>query len=119
PVAGDPRFGADQSAEFDLGPKELMARVAQVLAGTGPKVVQQTKDTLLTDWESHVGDWHIMRHWQERTRDRVTGIPDSDRPAGRGGAGCRWTRRRSSGRRACRSSRTRATCTARSGRWSC
>ena len=66
-------------------PKQLVEDVRRVL--TSPPlsldVEGQHQGTLVTGWKRFRGDWHIGRHWQERTRYRVEVIPDWDEPTSR------------------------------------
>lgn len=69
--------------DVPVPPKELLEAVKQAV--TAPpmslSVVEQDRGTIVTDWKRYRGEWHIGRHWQERTRYRITVAPDFDDPA--------------------------------------
>jgi hypothetical protein len=43
-------------------------------------IEQEHKGTIITGYQEFPGDWHIARRWQERTRYRISVIPDFDEP---------------------------------------
>ncbi len=72
-------------SEFDIAPKQLY-ETAKRVAGAPPlslPIEQEKNGTFTTGYKDYEGGWHIARRWQERTRYRVTVIPDFDKPAGR------------------------------------
>jgi hypothetical protein len=79
------RTGAEAAADVAASPKQLLQDVRRVV--TSPPlslgVEGEDRGTLVTGWTRFRGDWHIGRHWQERTRYRVEVIPDWDEPTGR------------------------------------
>jgi hypothetical protein len=46
-------------------------------------VTESNDGVMMTGYEQHKGDFHIGRHWQERTRYRVAIVPDFNDPTGR------------------------------------
>ena len=72
-------------ADVDLPPKELVEAVKRVVSAPplALGVTDQQKGTVVTGWKRHRGDWHIGRHWQERTRYRIEVSPDWDEPTTR------------------------------------
>jgi hypothetical protein len=74
-----------QTADVNLPPKELVERVMRVVSSPPLSlgVVEHDKGTVVTGWKRYRGDWHIGRHWQERTRYRIEVSPDWDEPTSR------------------------------------
>jgi hypothetical protein len=72
-------------AEFDIPPKELLARVKQALSEPPIDigVAEENKGSILTGYQSFPGEMHVARRWQERTRYRIRVIPDFDQPTQR------------------------------------
>jgi len=73
-------------ADFSMAPKELY-RIAKQTVTSPPislSIESEKNGTFVTGYQEFPGAWHIARRWQERTRYRVTVIPDFDNPAGRG-----------------------------------
>ena len=79
------RTGAEASADLATPPKQLVGDVRRVLTSPPLSLGVESEDrgTLVTGWKRYRGDWHIGRHWQERTRYRVEVTPDWDEPTGR------------------------------------
>jgi hypothetical protein len=72
-------------ADFDTAPKQLY-ETAKMVAGSPPlslPIEQEKNGTFTTGYKEYPGEWHIARRWQERTRFRVTVIPDFDKPTAR------------------------------------
>ena len=84
-VAAASRAGAEASADVAAPPKQLVADLRKALSSRPLSLGVESEDrgTLVTGWKRHRGDWHIGRHWQERTRYRVEVAPDWDDPTGR------------------------------------
>ena len=72
-------------AEFDVPPKELVARIKQALSEppTDIGVTEENKGSILTGYQSFPGQFRVARRWQERTRYRIRVIPDFDQPTQR------------------------------------
>jgi hypothetical protein len=71
--------------EFDVAPKQLY-ETAKKVASDPPlslPIEQEKNGTFTTGYKDYEGGWHIARRWQERTRYRVTVIPDFDKPTSR------------------------------------
>jgi len=91
-------------AEFDIPPKELLARVKQALSEPPLNigVAEENKGSILTGYQPFPGAFRIARRWQEQTRYRIRIIPDFDQPTQRaqmvitqsteqrGGEGMKW-----------------------------
>ena len=67
---------------YHMPPKQIVATVKEVVAAPPLSIgVAEEKDgSILTGYQSFPGDWHIGRRWQERTRYRITVIPDFNEP---------------------------------------
>ena len=79
------RAAPDATADLQVPPKQLVQDVRHVLTSPPLSLAVDSEDggTLVTGWKRYRGDWHIGRHWQERTRYRVEVLPDWDEPAAR------------------------------------
>ena len=79
------RATPDASADLNTPPKQLVQDVRRALESPPLSLGVESEDrgTLVTGWKRYRGDWHIGRHWQERTRYRVEVLPDWDEPAAR------------------------------------
>ena len=73
------------SAEFDLPPKDLVARIKQALnePPLNIGVSEENKGSILTGYQQFPGQFRVARRWQERTRYRIRVIPDFDQPTQR------------------------------------
>ena len=79
------RTGAEASADVAASPKQLLQDVKRVVTSPPLSLGVESADrgTLVTGWHRFRGDWHIGRHWQDRTRYRIEVVPDWEDPAGR------------------------------------
>ena len=70
------------TAEFDVPPKELLARVKQALnePPLNIGVAEESNGSILTGYQQFPGEFRIARRWQERTRYRIRIVPDFDQP---------------------------------------
>ena len=70
------------SADVPVAPKQLVEDVKRAVAAPPLSlgVESQDRGTLVTGWKRNRGDWHIGRHWQERTRYRIDVAPDLEEP---------------------------------------
>ena len=77
--------GSEATAEVAAAPKQLLADVRRVVESPPLSLGVESEDrgTLVTGWKRFQGDWHIARHWQDRTRYRIEVIPDWEDPTGR------------------------------------
>ena len=77
--------GSEVSADVVVAPKELVGELKRVLTSAPLSLGVESEDrgTLVTGWKRYRGDWHIGRHWQERTRYRVEVSPDWEEPTAR------------------------------------
>lgn len=76
---------AGSSSDVEIPPKELLERVRGIVqaAPVSLTVEDQGRGTLVTGWKRYRGSFHIARHWQERTRYRISISPDFDQPTAR------------------------------------
>ncbi len=83
PTADTRMEGAE--GEFDVPPKELVARIKQALSEPPLNigVQEERKGSILTGYQQFPGAIHVARRWQERTRYRIRVIPDFDQPTQR------------------------------------
>ena len=70
------------SADVGMPPKQLLAQVIAIINSppVSLPVESEHEGKVVTGWQSFQGDWHIARHWQERTRYRIQITPDWDEP---------------------------------------
>lgn len=66
-------------------PKDVLEQVKRIVSGEPLNlgVTEELDGVILTGWQRHRGNFHIGRHWQERTRYRIAVIPDWNEPTGR------------------------------------
>ena len=75
-----------QSPVYATPAADLLKRVQSAIAARPISLQSQDlgNGVLLTDWQEGLqGDFHIVRYWHERTRYRVTVVPDFTDPAHR------------------------------------
>jgi len=72
-------------AEFQVAPKQMVTTVKQIVteAPLSLGVQEEGKGSIVTGYQEFPGEWHVARRWQERTKYRVTVIPDWDQPTAR------------------------------------
>src|SRR5688572_8834305 len=70
------------SASYRVPPKELVERIKKIVSSPPMSLgVESEKDgSIVTGYQQFPGDWHIGRRWQERTKYRITVIPDWNEP---------------------------------------
>ena len=68
--------------EVNVPPRQMLDIARRAVTGGARNlgVESEAKGSIVTGWEPHPGEIHIARRWQERTRYRVTIIPDWDQP---------------------------------------
>jgi hypothetical protein len=74
-----------RSRAYDIPPKQMVQRIREIVAAE-PLRIPVTEDAdgvLVTGFKEYPGEWHIARRWQERTRYRISVIPDWNDPAGK------------------------------------
>jgi hypothetical protein len=89
--ADNPQAGGSESilnpveATFDIPPRQMVERICQILQAPPASLKCQDlgNGVIVTDFERHPGQWRIARRWQERTRYRITVIPDWSDPTGK------------------------------------
>ena len=75
-------FDLPQS-EHNLPPKQLYEAAKRAAASLNVPIEQEKSGAFITGYKEYPGEWHIARRWQERTRFRVSVIPDFDNPTGK------------------------------------
>jgi len=73
------------TAMIDIPPKDLVADVRRVVSDPpiSLPIVSEHEGTLETGYQSFQGEWHIARHWQERTKYLIRIAPDWNEPTRR------------------------------------
>lgn len=68
---------------YRIAPAKLFATAQEALtaAPLNLKIVSAENGVILTDWKEYEGEFHIARRWDDRTRYRVSIIPDVADPA--------------------------------------
>ena len=72
-------------ADIGMPPKQLLAQ-AMTIINAPPislPIESEHEGKVITGWQSFQGDWHIARHWQERTRYVIQVSPDWNAPTER------------------------------------
>jgi hypothetical protein len=80
-----PAGPALQMVEINKPPKELV-KIARDVVTSAPYslgVESEQKGQIVTGWREYQGEWHIGRHWVERSRYRIIVLPDFDEPTAR------------------------------------
>ncbi len=69
----------------DRPPKDVLEQVKRIVAAPPLNlgVTEELDGVVVTGWQRHKGNFHIGRHWQERTRYRIAVIPDWNEPTRR------------------------------------
>ncbi len=88
PVCNPPRQGVDAISAavgtpvqvYPMPAAELAKHLERALVEQGFTIVSSEGGVIQTDWKSYPGEFHIARRWQERSRFRVTVIPDVANP---------------------------------------
>jgi len=72
-------------AEYNVSPKQLYETAKRVVSAPplSLSIDQEKNGSFVTGYKDYPGEWHIARRWQERTRYRVSVIPDFDDPTGK------------------------------------
>jgi hypothetical protein len=71
-------------AQYNVAPKQFYETAKHVVSTKLKLPIEQEKNgSFITGYKDYPGEWHIARRWQERTRFRVTVIPDFDNPTSR------------------------------------
>jgi hypothetical protein len=70
------------TASYQIPPKQIVTMVREIVSSPPLTIgVQEEKDgSIVTGFQRFPGEWHIGRRWQERTKYRVTVIPDWNEP---------------------------------------
>ena len=67
---------------FPIPASELVKQIETALVRQGLIVASSQNGVIQTDWKTYEGEMHIARRWQERSRFRVSVIPDVSSPTG-------------------------------------
>ncbi len=72
-------------SEHNLPPRQLYETAKRTVSGAALSlpIEQEKSGSFITGYREYPGEWHIARRWQERTRFRVSVIPDFDNPTGK------------------------------------
>jgi hypothetical protein len=76
---------APAQAAINRPPKDVIEQLKRVI-GAEPLnlgVTEELDGVIVTGWQRHRGNFHVGRHWQERTRYRIAVIPDWNEPTQR------------------------------------
>jgi hypothetical protein len=78
------KYDSSRSAVVHIPPKELVARIQKEFpaAPLSIGIASAADGTILTDWKAYEGAIHIARRWAERTRFKITILPDFNDPLG-------------------------------------
>jgi hypothetical protein len=72
-------------AQVNHPPMDVLNSVKRIVSAAPLNlgVAEEQDGTVVTGWQRHVGNMHVARHWQERTRYRIAVIPDWNQPTQR------------------------------------
>jgi hypothetical protein len=73
------------NADVAIAPKQLV-QIASDVVKSEPyslPIESNQKGQIATGWREYPGEWHIARRWVERSRFRITVLPDFDEPTAR------------------------------------
>ena len=72
-------------ATVNRPPKDVLEQLKHIVANDPLNlgVTEELDGVVVTGWQRHRGNFHIGRHWQERTRYRIAVIPDWNEPTQR------------------------------------
>jgi len=73
---------ANEPQVFKVPAADLVKRIQGELEKQGLSITSAQDGVIQTDWKEYEGEVHIARRWQERTRFRVSVIPDVNNPTG-------------------------------------
>ena len=80
-----PWHSSEAQAVVDMPAAKVVETVEKAV--TAPPLslqVETTRDgTVITGWKEYPGDIHIVRRWHERTKFRISVMPDFSNPSGR------------------------------------
>jgi hypothetical protein len=85
-TSSHPTASLVQSPVYSVPAQQLVTDVQKIISSPPISLPVEDKGngTLLTGWqEPFRGDFHIVRYWHERTRYRITAVPDFTDPAHR------------------------------------
>lgn len=74
--------GATGPKVYAVAPLQLVTQLEQALKDSGFTVVSNEAGQIQTDWREYEGEFHIARRWGERSRFRISVIPDMSNPTG-------------------------------------
>ena len=75
-------FPASATKVYRIAPAKLSEVIQQTItsAPLNMKIVSAEGGVIQTDWKAYEGELHVFRRWQERTRYRITVVPDVNDP---------------------------------------
>ena len=76
---------AASQATVNRPPKDVVQEVKRIVAAPPLSlgVAEELDGLVVTGWKRYRGNFHVGRHWQERTRYRIAVIPDWNEPTQR------------------------------------
>ena len=78
------KYDSSRSAVIHIPPKELVTRIQKEFPAPPLSIPIESvqEGTIFTSWKEYQGAVHIARRWQERTRFKITILPDFNDPLG-------------------------------------
>ena len=78
------QYDPSQADLVKVAPRQLMQIIRQKLPAPplSIPIASMGDGALLTGWKEYPGRVHIVRRWQERTRFKITILPDFNNPTG-------------------------------------
>lgn len=67
---------------YSVSPSQLVSQLEQALKDSGFTITNSEAGQIQTDWREYEGEFHIARRWGERSRFRISVIPDVNNPTG-------------------------------------
>ena len=76
---------AASQATVNRPPKDVVQEVKRIVSAAPLSlgVTEELDGFVVTGWKRYRGNFHVGRHWQERTRYRIAVIPDWNEPTQR------------------------------------
>jgi hypothetical protein len=75
-------FPASTTKVYRIAPAKMaqMTQQAITAAPLNLKIISADGGVIQTDWKAYEGELHVFRRWQDRTRYRITVVPDVNDP---------------------------------------
>lgn len=76
-------FPASNIKVYRIAPAKLAEMIQQIItaAPLDLRITSAASGVIQTDWKAYEGEFHIARRWEDRTRFRISVIPDVNDPA--------------------------------------